>query len=154
SPLQGMFDDIHPGQMAADTFLNASNIKQAWQEVRHPDWSTPLGWTTFGVATVSLAANTVDAAVNVIPVVGTAKGLAEDGIKLGIKGIGKAFAKDAAKETLEIGVKDAVKNTTKAAQSVEQYALRAADSGFYPVKVRRSRDPQFITYLEKGDVWK
>ena len=40
------------------------------------------------------------------------------------------------------------------APQVEQYALRAADSGFYPVMVRGSENPQFITYLEKGDVWK
>ncbi len=37
---------------------------------------------------------------------------------------------------------------------VEQYALTAADSGFYPVMVRGYSQPQFITYLEQGDVWK
>jgi RHS repeat-associated protein len=37
---------------------------------------------------------------------------------------------------------------------VEQYALRAADNGFYPVMIRGAEDPQFLTYLEKGDAWK
>jgi len=37
---------------------------------------------------------------------------------------------------------------------VEQYALRASKDGIYPVMVRGSDVPQFITYLKKGDVWK
>jgi RHS repeat-associated protein len=42
----------------------------------------------------------------------------------------------------------------KAGAQVEQYALRAADSGFYPMVLRGTKEPQFITFLEKGDVWK
>jgi hypothetical protein len=40
------------------------------------------------------------------------------------------------------------------APQVEQYALRAKEAGFYPVRVRGSEDAQFITLLKKGDVWK
>jgi len=40
------------------------------------------------------------------------------------------------------------------APTVEQYTLRAVDSGFYPVMTRGSKAPTGITWLEKGDVWK
>lgn len=36
----------------------------------------------------------------------------------------------------------------------EQYALKAADSGFYPVMERTFAQPQAITWLNKGEVWK
>ncbi len=42
----------------------------------------------------------------------------------------------------------------KGPMQVEQYALRAADSGFYPVMTRGSQSATEITWLEKGDVWK
>ncbi|MGN6646689.1 MAG: RHS repeat domain-containing protein [Cytophaga sp.] len=37
---------------------------------------------------------------------------------------------------------------------VEQYALRAAESGFYPVLKRGCAGAQELTWLNKGDVWK
>ena len=37
---------------------------------------------------------------------------------------------------------------------VEQYALRALESGWYPVMKRGSKVPVAITWLEKGEVWK
>lgn len=37
---------------------------------------------------------------------------------------------------------------------VEQYALRAAEDGFYPVMKRGFANPQELTWLNKGDVWK
>jgi hypothetical protein len=37
---------------------------------------------------------------------------------------------------------------------VEQYSLRAAEDGFYPVMTRGSAEPTGIAWLEKGDVWK
>lgn len=36
----------------------------------------------------------------------------------------------------------------------EQYALRAADDGFYPVMKRGFKQPQELAWLDKGDVWK
>src|SRR5262249_2510625 len=40
------------------------------------------------------------------------------------------------------------------APQFQQYALRAVDNGFYPVMVHSFDEPQWITYLQKGDVWK
>jgi len=40
------------------------------------------------------------------------------------------------------------------APTVEQYSLRAAESGHYPVMFRGADEPVFTTYLHKGDVWK
>ena len=41
-----------------------------------------------------------------------------------------------------------------AAVSVEQYTLRAAEDGFYPVMKRGFANSQELTWLNKGDVWK
>lgn len=40
------------------------------------------------------------------------------------------------------------------ARQVEQYALRAAEDGFYPVMKRGFSNPQELVWLNKGDVWK
>ena len=37
---------------------------------------------------------------------------------------------------------------------VEQYALRARESGFYPIMDRGFKNPTGYTWLEKGEVWK
>ncbi|CAD0009851.1 hypothetical protein [Flavobacterium chungangense] len=37
---------------------------------------------------------------------------------------------------------------------VEQYTLRAAESGFYPVMKRGFGKAQELVWLEKGEVWK
>lgn len=42
----------------------------------------------------------------------------------------------------------------KGVTEVEQYALRAAEDGFYPVMKRGFANPQELTWLNKGDVWK
>jgi hypothetical protein len=47
-----------------------------------------------------------------------------------------------------------VLNAARQAALVEQYTLRAVDSGFYPVMTRGSSSPTGIIWLEKGDVWK
>ena len=39
-----------------------------------------------------------------------------------------------------------------AGKVVEQYALRAAEDGFYPVMKRGFADPQELVWLNKGDV--
>jgi RHS repeat-associated protein len=44
--------------------------------------------------------------------------------------------------------------TTNSALAVEQYALKAAENGFYPVMTRGAKEPQSMKWLEKGDVWK
>jgi hypothetical protein len=43
---------------------------------------------------------------------------------------------------------------TKSAAKVEQYALRANESGFYPVLRRGFKEAQELVWLNKGDVWK
>jgi len=42
----------------------------------------------------------------------------------------------------------------KGAVSVEQYALRAAADGFYPVMKRGFKESQELVWLNRGDVWK
>ncbi|MDR7212733.1 hypothetical protein [Flavobacterium piscis] len=37
---------------------------------------------------------------------------------------------------------------------VEQYTLRAIESGFYPVMKRGFKKAQELVWLEKGDIWK
>ena len=37
---------------------------------------------------------------------------------------------------------------------VQQYSLRAAEDGFYPVMTRGFADAQELVWLNKGDVWK
>ena len=37
---------------------------------------------------------------------------------------------------------------------VEQYTLRAVESGFYPVMKRGFRKAQELVWLEKGEIWK
>jgi RHS repeat-associated protein len=46
------------------------------------------------------------------------------------------------------------RNATQGVTQVEQYALRAAEDGFYPVMKRGFANPQELTWLNKGDVWK
>ncbi len=41
-----------------------------------------------------------------------------------------------------------------AVRAVEQYSLRAAESGFYPVMKRGFKGGQELTWLNKGEVWK
>ncbi len=42
----------------------------------------------------------------------------------------------------------------KTGVQVEQYALRAAEDGFYPVMKRGFANPQELTWLNKAEVWK
>jgi RHS repeat-associated protein len=55
-------------------------------------------------------------------------------------------------------IQSAIQNTAQAAQSagpvVEQYSLKAANDGWYPVMERGFRLPQAFTWLSRGDVWK
>ena len=97
---------IDPKEMAQDALYNKSAIRDAWGAVRHPDFRSGWGFAQFGVGAISLGANTIDAGVNVIPVVGTVKGLIETGVKAGVKQIGKVFVKEVAEETAKVGAKD------------------------------------------------
>jgi YD repeat-containing protein len=65
----------------AGELVNAPAIQAGWYEMRHPDFTTPLGWATFGVATVSVAANTADALANFLP----GKAAVQNAIKTGVK---------------------------------------------------------------------
>jgi hypothetical protein len=74
------------------------------------------------------------------------------GVGIRAKGTQKAFAVITALEGGEaLFGGAAVKGGTV---QVEQYALRAADDGFYPVMKRGFANPQELTWLNKGDVWK
>jgi RHS repeat-associated protein len=76
-----------------NSVFNADNIRAGWQEATHPDLSTGLGWATFGVAVISVGANTIDAAANAIPIVGTGKAFVEDTLKIGVENVAKSFEK-------------------------------------------------------------
>jgi hypothetical protein len=78
--------------------LNAENVRDAWAEVSHPDFSSGWGVATFADASVSLVANSVDAAANAIPLIGTAKTVTEDVAKAGIKAAVGAFTKTTAED--------------------------------------------------------
>jgi hypothetical protein len=43
---------------------------------------------------------------------------------------------------------------TSSTRVVEQYALRAAASGWFPVMTRGCKLPTAITWLNKGEIWK
>jgi RHS repeat-associated protein len=45
-------------------------------------------------------------------------------------------------------------NAAKTSVQVEQYTLKAARDGFYPVMKRGFKAPQELVYLNRGDVWK
>lgn len=74
-------------------------------------------------------------AVAIIPVVGS---------------LGTA-AKIAGKTTEVAGTATKLAKSTKA---VEQYTLRAAEDGFYPVMKRGFSEPQEMIWLNKDDIWK
>lgn len=90
------------GHFAADAVLNQDARADAWRELSNPDFSSGWGVATFAVAGVSYGANTIDAAANAIPLIGTVKGLATTGVKTGIKAVAGIFAKDTAKELVGI----------------------------------------------------
>jgi RHS repeat-associated protein len=106
NPLEGAFDGIHPGQFAADVILNQSARDYARYEWKNADWHSPWGIAAGVTAGISYTANTIDAAANAIPIIGTGKAIVEDVVKAGIKGVGELFIKDAAKEAAELGTKD------------------------------------------------
>jgi len=102
------------GEFAVNTVFNVPEITAGLEEVRHPDFSTPLGWLTFGTALIDVGANGVDAASNLIP----GKALVEDAIKGGIKGIAKLFVKDAAEDLAKVTARDFEKAAAKTEASL------------------------------------
>jgi len=127
NPLEGAFDDIHPGQFVADAMLNADRLQQSWQEVRHPDFRTGLGRATFAVTVVGLISGTVDAAANVVTLGG--KGLVQGGVKSGIKEVAEVGAKEiaqAAKTELRIAPYEVLKNDKSIAGQAHHLNQNAA----------------------------
>lgn len=96
------------GHFAMDAVLNQDARDLAAEEWNNADWNSPWGVAVGMTAGVSYTANTIDAAANAIPLVGTAKGLVETGVKAGIKQVVGIFAKDAAKELTEVAGRRAV----------------------------------------------
>jgi len=80
--------------------------------------------------------------VNLIPIVGTAKGLAETGIKAAIKGVAEVLAKDVTKEVLEVCTKETVEAATK---EISQAARRAGPlpAGEQPYQLRLFPDQPY-----------
>lgn len=94
---------------ASETVLNAGNIRSSAYEITHPDFSTPWGWAAFGVAAISLTANTIDAAANVVSV----------GIKPAVTGAVKSAFKEAAHVSVrEVAERAGVKEFGEAAAKV------------------------------------
>jgi filamentous hemagglutinin len=73
------------GQGLINAAFNTDAIGQAWDELNHPDFSSGAGIATFGVAGISLGANVVNAAGNVLTI--GELGVAENGVATGVKGI-------------------------------------------------------------------
>lgn len=91
-PVRGRSLGASAGHFAVDAVLNADLLQQSWREFRSPDFSSGVGWATFGVATVGLVAGTVDAAANVLTLGG--KSLVTGSVKAGLK------------EAVEVGAKE------------------------------------------------
>jgi RHS repeat-associated protein len=97
NPFQDAADAFQ--QFGKDTYNLASNKDArdaAWNELQHPDFSTPIGWLTYGVAGVSYAANTADAIANFIPGKAALEDAIKGGVKTGVKDLTEIAAKDAA----------------------------------------------------------
>ena len=127
NPFEGAFDNIHPGEFAADAILNQSARDYARNEWNHADWHSPWGIAVGVMSGVSYTANTIDAGANLIPIIGSGKALIENSIKAGIKGVAEIFAKDVTKEVLEVGVKDVAR---VGAREAARLALPAARSAY------------------------
>ncbi len=69
-------------------------------------------------------------------------------------GVGQASSFLFSKAGTILNAADDVAAAANTGVQVEQYALRAADSGFYPVLTRTFENATEITWLERGDVWK
>src|SRR5207237_9759887 len=89
------------GPSVVNTTFNIPEIRQDWEELTHPDFSSGWGRAAFGTAVVGLPAHVIDAASNLLP----GKALVEDAVKGGIKGLGKLFLKDSAEEIARVEAK-------------------------------------------------
>jgi RHS repeat-associated protein len=83
------------------------------------------------------------------PHLGMATGGAASGFQ-GVSRIGTLFSRSA--RTVDVGA-DTVSGISKTIQ-FEQYSLRAARDGMYPVMQRGFKEPVGDIFLRKGDVWK
>jgi RHS repeat-associated protein len=81
----------------ANSLLNTDARNNALNELKNPDFHSALGITTWAVAGVSYAANTADAAANLLPV----KAFVENAIKVGVK------------EVADVGAKAAIEDVSK-----------------------------------------
>ncbi|MBI1176394.1 hypothetical protein GC207_03030 [bacterium] len=136
-------DALYVGQ---DSVLNTSARNEAKYEMAHRDLSTGWGRATYVGAVVSYGANTVDAGVNMIPVIGGVKGLVETGVKAGIKQIGKVFVKEAAEESLKVGTKEFTRLTAGETVQVGRHTVgRYGDvAGHHPhQQAARNNNPLY-----------
>ncbi|HEX6429920.1 MAG TPA: DUF6443 domain-containing protein [Niastella sp.] len=85
------------------------------------------------------------------------RGAAKTTMKMAEKAMVKEVEQQVMKEAVQITSLNLVEhgnNFVKAGIEYEQYALRAADDGLYPVMQRGFAEPQGWVDLKKGDVWK
>ena len=89
------------GNFVADSVFNAELLKQSWDELRHPDFSSGMGVATYGTAMIGMAAGSIDAASNLIP----GKAVLEGAIKGGVKAMGEILVKEGGKIAEELLVR-------------------------------------------------
>jgi RHS repeat-associated protein len=85
------------GRSLVNTTLNTSQRSYAWNQLSNPDFSSGWGMATWGMAGVSYTANTLDAGINMIPVVGAGKAVVENTITAVAENVTKSLAEDVAK---------------------------------------------------------
>jgi RHS repeat-associated protein len=84
-----------------DALLNTTARNQASDAWNNADWHSGWGITLKFTSAVSWTANTIDAGVNMIPVVGTGKTFLENAVKIGVKDAKKTITEDFAKSELK-----------------------------------------------------
>jgi hypothetical protein len=130
------------GADVANILLNTDARQEAADDWNNADWNSGWGVTMKVASGISYAANTVDAAANMIPIVGTGKALLEDSGKAGIKAVAKMFEKDAA----EGGAFNAIGSTGKVG---EQWLARNL-GGESQVFFNTSQGARYVDQLAGG----
>lgn len=135
----------------ARSYFNIDNVHEGLEEMRNADFSTGMGRLTYGVAAISVAANSVDGAANAIPIIGTGKAFFENAIKTGIRQIASSFTKEAevagAKQIEKVlAEKGAVRNANGGvdfANSPDLYPIKEGQKNIVPIEYSGSRRKDF-----------
>ncbi|HKQ39176.1 MAG TPA: hypothetical protein VJ063_13955 [Verrucomicrobiae bacterium] len=134
------------GHFAADAMLNSDLLQQSWYEMRHPDFSSPLGIRTFETAVLGAVFGGADIAGNVVSLGG--KAVIENAVKTGIKGVVEAGEKQIAKKLAQTGAggfagsADEMYNAIRA--SATDIDAIAANTGFKPSNIQKVKEHLFL----------